>query len=165
MKRVNLNNEVTKILGICYSYDKKLENEENILHHIIKLQNVLNMLRMRNQSLLGKIGIFKTLAFSKITHLTLATSATSSTIDLLNKIQKDFLQDNKNAKIKHTTLCCDYADGSLKSVDIFSKIVSLQYSCVRRLFDKNLHQWKLIPLYLIQKYYYVKILNSIQIQT
>ena len=59
---------------------------------------------MKNLSLLGKITIFKNLAFSKIIHLTLVTSVRSSTIDLLNKILKDFLLDKKNAKIKHTTL-------------------------------------------------------------
>ena len=58
----------------------------------------------------------------------------------------------KNAKIKHTTLCCDYTDGGLKSVYIFSKIVSLQCSWVRQLFDNNFHQWNVIPLYLVKKY-------------
>ena len=86
---------------------------------------------MRNLFLLGKISIFKTLAFSKIIHLTLVTSVPTSTIDLLNKIQKEFLWDKKNAEIKNTTLCCDYAGGGLKSVDIFSKIVSLECSWVR----------------------------------
>ena len=139
-KCLNLNNDVIKILGICYSYDKKLENEKNFLNHFKKLQNVLNMWRMKNWSLLGKISIFKTLGFSKTIHLTLVTSVHSSTIDLLNKIQKEFLWDKKNAKVKHTTLCCNYADGGLKSVDIFSKIVSLQCSWVRQLFDNNFHQ-------------------------
>ena len=37
MKCVNLNNDAIKILGICYSYDRKLENEKNFLNHIIKL--------------------------------------------------------------------------------------------------------------------------------
>ena len=134
VKCVNLNNDVIKILELCYSYDSKLENEKNFLNHIIKLQNILNMWRMKNLSLLGEIIVFKTLAFYKIIHLTLVTFVPSSTIDLLNKILKDFLWDKKNAKIKHTTyekikhttLCCDYADGGLKSVNIFSKIVSLQ---------------------------------------
>ena len=110
------------------------------------------MWRLTNASLLGKIGVFKTLAFSKIIQLTLVTSVPSSTIDLLNKIQKDFLWSKKNAKIKCTTLCCDYADGGLKSVDIFSKIVSLQCSWVRQLFDNNFRQWKVMPPDLIQKY-------------
>ena len=99
MKCVNLNNDVIKILGICYSYDKKLENEKNFLNHFKKLQNVLNMWRMKNWSLLGKISIFKTLGFSKTIHLTLVTSVHSSTIDLLNKIQKEFLWDKKMQKL------------------------------------------------------------------
>ena len=116
------------------------------------LQNILNIWRMRNLYLLVKISIFKTLAFSKIIHLTLVTSVPSSTIDLLNKIQKDILWDKRNAEIKHTTLYCDYANGGIKTVDIFSKIFSLQYSWIRRLFDNNFYQWKVMPLHLIQKY-------------
>ena len=148
MECVNLNNDVIKIL-ICYSYDKKLENEKKFLNHIIKLRNVLNIRRMRILSLLGKISNFKTLTFSKIIHLTLVTSVPISTVDLLNKIQKDFLWDKKNAKVKHTALCCDYADGGLKSAEIFSKIVSMQCYWVRRLFDSNFYQWKVIPIYFI----------------
>ena len=140
MKCVNLNNYVIKILGICYSYDKKQK--------MIRTFSII----LRNLSLLGKIRIFKTLAFSKIIHLTLVTTVPFSTIDLLNKIQKDFLWDKKNAKIKHAVLCCDYADGGLKSVDIFSKTVSLQCSWVTRLFNNKFHLWKVISHYLIQKY-------------
>ena len=122
---VKLNNDVIRILGTCYSYEKKLENEKNFLNHIIKLQNILNMWRMRKLYLPGKISIFKTLAFSKTIHLTLVTFVLSSTIHLLNKIQKIFLCDKKTAEIKYTSFCYDYADGGLKSVDIFPKIVSL----------------------------------------
>ena len=53
---------------------------------------------------------------------------------------------------KFKTLPCDYTDGGLNSVDIFSKILGLQCSWVRRLFNNNFHQWKVIPLYLIPKY-------------
>ena len=140
MECVHLNDDVIKILGIRYPYDKTLENEKNFLNHFIKFHNVLNMWRVENLSLLGKISIFKTSAFSKIIHLTLVTFAHSSTIDLLNKIKKGFLWDKKNAKNEHTTLSCDYVDGGLKSIDIFSQIASLKCSWVRRLFDNNFHQ-------------------------
>ena len=95
MKCVNLDNDVIKILELCYSYDKKLEDEKNFLNHIIKLQNVLNMWRTRNLFILGKISIFKTLVFSKIIHLILVTSVPSSTIDLLNKIKKNLCRTRK----------------------------------------------------------------------
>ena len=80
------------------------------------------------------------------------TSVPAKTIDLLNKIQKYFLWGNKNPKIKHDTLCNNYENGGLKSVDIFAKIVSIQCSWIKRLFDSKFHQWKLIPLYLFHKY-------------
>ena len=108
---------------------------------------------MRNQSLLGKITIFKTLAFSKFIHRDLVTSVPTATIELLSKIQKDFLWGKNKAKIKHDTLCNDYENGGLKCVDIFLKIVSLQCSWIRGLYDENFHPRKVIPLYLIEMHF------------
>ena len=83
-------------------------------------------------------------------------------IQMLTKIQMEFIWKGKNSKIKNSTLCNDYEYGGLKNVDIFSKVVSLQCSWIKRLFDNNFHQWKLIPLYLIRQYLGKK-LNFIQI--
>ena len=121
-----------KVTGIYFLYNKKLENENNFLNHITKLQEVINIWKMRNLSLLGKKAVFKTLALSKIIHLVLVTNVPTATIELLSKIQKEFLWGNNKSKIKHDTLCNDYENGGLKSVDIFSKIVSLQCSWIRR---------------------------------
>ena len=55
-------------------------------------------------------------------------------------------------KIKHSTLCNNYQDGGLKNVNIESKIISLQCSWIKRLYDKNMHNWKIIPLALIEKF-------------
>ena len=46
---------------------------------------------MRNLSLLGKITIFKTLTLSNIIHLALVTNVPTATIEVLSKIQKEFL--------------------------------------------------------------------------
>ena len=59
MKCVNHDNDVIKILRICYSYDKKMENENNIINHVIKFHSFLNMCRMRNFFFLGKVSILK----------------------------------------------------------------------------------------------------------
>ena len=40
--------------------------------------------------------------------------------------------------------------GGLKNVDIISKIVSLQCSWIKRLYDDKFHECKLIPLHLIK---------------
>ena len=64
----------------------------------------------------------------------------------------EFIWKGKTPNIKISTLCNDYDNGGLKNVDVFSKIVSLQCSWIKRLFDNNFHQWKVIPLYLIRRY-------------
>ena len=119
---VNLLTNAIKILGIFFSYNKKLENEKKFLDHITKLQKVINIWKIQNLALLGKVTIFKTLALSKIIHLALVTNVLTAKVELLSKIQKEFLWGKNKSKIKHDTLCNDYENGELKSVDIFSKI-------------------------------------------
>ena len=55
-------------------------------------------------------------------------------------------------KIKHSTLCNKYENGGLKNVDILSKVISLQCSWVKRLYDNLSHPWKIIPSHLINTY-------------
>ena len=76
---------------IFFSYNMKLENEKNFLDYTMKLQKVINIWKMWNLSLLGKIAIFKMLALSKIIHLALVTNVPTTTIELLSKTQKEFL--------------------------------------------------------------------------
>ena len=108
---------------------------------------------MRNVTLEGKITIFKTLAISKIIHLASVTVLPNSTITELNKIHKDFIWIHQRPKIKEKTLINNFDKGGLKDVDISSKITSLQCSWVKRLFDRNFHDWKIIPLFLFEKHF------------
>ena len=80
-----------KILGIHFSYNKKIEDEENFIKLIKKIEKVLKIWRIRNLTVQGKITIFKTLAISKVIHLALVTNVPQNIIDQLNKIQKDFI--------------------------------------------------------------------------
>ena len=63
------------------------------------------------------------LALSKIIQVASLTNVLTATIELLNKVQKWFLQRKNKSKIKHDTPCNDYKNVGLKSVDIFSKTV------------------------------------------
>ena len=47
-------------------------------------------------------------------------------------------------------MCNTFEEGDLKNVDIYSKTPSLQCSWVKRLYYDKFHEWKLIPLHLIQ---------------
>ena len=124
MKCIDLTKNSVKILGIHFSYNKKIENEENFIKLIKKIENVLKIWRIRNLTVQGKITIFKTLAISKVIHLALVTNVPQVIIDQLNKIQKDFIWNRKYPKIKHSTLCNTHKNGGLKSVHIPNKLTS-----------------------------------------
>ena len=111
---------------------------------------------MRNLTLERKI-IFKTIAISKIFFQLFITTILKYVVNELEKWLKRLFYG-----IKHETLCNDYKVGGLKNVDIPNKIMALQWSWIRRLYDDSFNEWKLIPLYLF-KNHLALLLNFIQI--
>ena len=91
MDCIDLTEDVIKILGIYFSYNKKLEQEKNFLNHIVKIQNTLKLWKLRNLTNEGRIIVFKSLAISKLIHLALVTEIPTTTINLLTKIQMEFI--------------------------------------------------------------------------
>ena len=77
MDCTNVTKKTIKILGKHFSYNKKLENEENFIRHVQKIEEVLKLWRMKNLTVKGKITIFKTLAISKIIYLSLVTNTST----------------------------------------------------------------------------------------
>ena len=75
IKCIDLTTETIKILGVHFSHYQKLKTQKEFVKSITNMQKVLNLWRMRNITLEGKIIIFKTLALSKIVYLTLITSS------------------------------------------------------------------------------------------
>ena len=67
----------------------------------------------------------------------------------LNIIQKEFIWKTRNPKIKHGTLCKNHENVGPKNVDILYKVVCLQCSWIKRLYDNNSHNWKVILLHMI----------------
>ena len=62
----------------------------------------------------------------------------------------EFIWKGKNPKIKHRILCNGQENGGLKKVDVSTKVIILQCSWIKRLFDNNFHQWKTIQLYVVR---------------
>ena len=86
MDCIDLTEDVIKILGIYFSYKKKLEQEKNFLNH-----NILKFWKLRNLTIEGRIIVFiKSLAISKLINLALVTEIPITTINLLTKIQMEF---------------------------------------------------------------------------
>ena len=149
MKCADLRNEAIKIFSVYFSYNQKIKADNNFYNIISNIQRVLNLWRMRNLTLEGRIVVFKMFAISKIVFLALLTKIPHEAVKELVKIQKSFLWKDYTLKIRHETTRKEHKDGDLKNIDISYKIVSLHYFWIRRLYDKNFDEWKLIPLHLI----------------
>ena len=61
MKCIDLTNDVKKILGIFFSYNKKLEQEKKFLNHTAKIKNTLKLWKLRNLTIERRIVVFKSL--------------------------------------------------------------------------------------------------------
>ena len=148
---IDLAQETIKILGIHFSYNKKLREEKNFVSHIKSIENLLKIWKIRTLSIEGKINIFKALAISKIVHLAMVIDVTSDIVQILVKMQDTFLWGDK-PKIKPGTLCIDFSKGGLKKCDIVSKVQSLKLSWVSRLYDESKHAWKKLPNFFIHNF-------------
>ena len=60
MEYIDIADDIIKILGIYFSYNKKIEQE---------IQNILKLWKLRNLTIEGRIVVFKSLAISKLIHL------------------------------------------------------------------------------------------------
>ena len=111
----------------------------NFCEHIFKIENILKLWRLRQLTLEGRITVFTSIGVSKVIHLLLITKLHNNTIDLLYKIQKNFIWQGKKTKIKHSTLCYGYEKGGSKNVDLRNKITSTQCPWVKRLIEDDFH--------------------------
>ena len=152
MQSVDLTRDAIKILGIYFSYNINLMNQKNYCKAITSIHGIFKLWRMRNISIESKIVVFKMLAISRLAYLALLTIIPNHITDEGAKIQKSFIWHDSSPKIKHETLRMEFKAGGLKSVDIRFKFVSLQCSWVKKLYGDCFHEWKIIPLYLLNKY-------------
>ena len=116
MKCLDLTKECIEVLIVHISYNRKLQDNKNFCD-TVKHIYVIKLWCMRHLSLEGKI-IFKSLAISKIVYLAFLTLIPSSVLEELKQVQKTFLWGNKRAKIKHNTLCNNFTEDGLESVDV-----------------------------------------------
>ena len=90
------------------------------------------------------------MALSKILYLCFTLVVPNQIIEEIENIQKNFHGNRRwTPKNKHSTLHNSFATGGLRNVNRNIKIASLQCSWIKQLYDDSFHEWKLIPLHLI----------------
>ena len=121
--------------------------------HVAKTQNISQLWKLISLTIEEKIDGLSHWQFQKLSILILFTEISTSIINLLNKMQMKLIWKRSNPKTKHNILCRKYKNVGLKNV------ASLQCYRIKRLRDNNFHQWKVIPLYLFQRYLCKKIVS------
>ena len=118
---------------------------------ISNIQNVLKIWHMRNLNSECKIIVFKMLAWSKIVYLCFTSGAPKKIWTKL-KIYRNVSFRTLLLQKLNSVLFVILLQHDLRNFDINTKITSLQCCWIKRLNDANFHEWKLIPLHLINAF-------------
>ena len=89
---IDLNNDRLKILGIQFSYNEKLNEEENLCKTVTDIQRVLKIWKMRNLTLEGKIFILKQYRYQKIFFQSFVTTLPKHFVSKPEKMQDFFME-------------------------------------------------------------------------
>ena len=149
---VSLVSGTIKILGIHFSYNKKLVQKESFTNTVTYCKRILGKWKQRWLTVLGRIQVFKLLIASKPVYNAIMKTVSQEFSEALANLQKDFIWGGRKPKIKHATLIVDYKDGGLKDVDIDSKFESLKFMWIQKLKGgSNHHPWKALAQKILEK--------------
>ena len=135
-----------KVTGIIFSFDKQLQIEKNYENTVEKIDATLNLWKRRGISLLGRIQVVKTFAFSQIRFLTNFVEPPLEKIEQIKKKIFSFIWDNDTGrgKIKRDTAIADYDQGGLRVPDTDAILDSQKIMWIRRYICSSYHPWKAI---------------------
>ena len=98
-----------------------LENipELNFSRAMNKAKKVLNCLKSRFLTPIGRITVIKTMILSKFNHLFMSIVTPPKILDDLKRTLFSYLWGGKTHKINRINVCADYLKGGLHMVDIY----------------------------------------------
>jgi hypothetical protein len=139
-------------LGIFFSYDTDSVVQKNFMDRAKEFERILNMWSQRDLSLIGKITVLKSLAFSKVTYQSGTLTTPAEFIKTIIDIAYKFVWQNKPEKIKRSTLIADYDKGGLKMLEIGSFLKAQKAIWVKRLSTPDNASWKAAPKFYLQQF-------------
>jgi hypothetical protein len=132
-------------LGIFFSYNTDSVVQKNFQDRAKEFKRILDMWQQRNLSLIGKITILKSLAFSKILYQCGVMTVPGKFIEHINDLAYKFVWGYKPDKIKRETLIANYESGGLKMLDVKSFLMAQKAMWVKRLSSPDSASWKALP--------------------
>jgi hypothetical protein len=138
-------------LGIFFSYNTDYVVQKNFTDKAKIFKKVLDLWSQRDLSLIGKITILKSLAFSTLTYQCCSILPPDNFIDDITTMAYQFLWNGKINKVKRKTIIADYGDGGLKMLDFKSFISAQKAMWVKRITKEGKASWKAYPLFILNK--------------
>jgi len=145
-----INQETVKVCGVTLSNNPELAYKDNVLKKIMKLERQLDVWRMRNLTLQGKILIVKTFGISQLIYSFQSTYVRDSDLKSIDNIIFRFIWNIKkrnpiaSGKIRREVLKKDYEKGGLNAPDINLINSAIKYKHILRHFNNNKHALHII---------------------
>ena len=116
---------------------QSLSQKQNFDEKITALISMLNLWKMSNLTINGRILIVKTLGISKYVHLTSVIPFSKAIVQIIKKLLYAFVWKGKQNKYKRKTLICEIEEGGLKMPDLSSEIKAMQVIWANRHFTNE----------------------------
>jgi hypothetical protein len=124
--------------------------QNNFMDKAKEFKRILDMWQQRDLSLIGKITVLKSLAFSKIIYQCGVLTCPPKFIEHITDLAYKFVWNNKKDKIKRDTLIADYSQGGLRMLDIKSFLKAQKVMWVKRLCSPDKASWKALFCHLLE---------------
>ena len=123
----------------------------NLNDKLESMQKTLNSRKGRNLTLIGKICILKMFGISKLIYSCSNLNVPSAFPKQANTKIADFVCNSPVSKVKRTTMIQTTKAGGLNMPEMGLMCKALKIMWVKRLLNEELRQWKIIPLYYLEK--------------
>ena len=149
LEQIKIGSFPFKALGIWYAKTQEEIKTLNYIERIQKIDKLINIWKLRNLSLKGKITIIKTLLLPQIQFLFSMLYTPNNIIKQIDEKLFNFLWDNKPAKIKRDTIIAPIKDGGLGMVDTYEVNTTAKCMWIKRLLCENQGNWKTLFRYML----------------
>ena len=131
-----------RCLGLTFTLDETEMACENLRSKLQNFKKTLNMLKMRDLTLIGRILVAKSLALSQITYVLTNCHIPVAYISDIQAIVNDFIWKGSTHKVKMNIISQSIQNGGLKYPQLAIQEKALKLSFVRRLLSPDKKPWK-----------------------
>ena len=151
VERINLSDDPIKCLGIYVGKNSHEVENLNWEGRVEKIKGTLDLWRMRNLTLYGKVTVIKHLVTAQMVYIATAVPVPSKIIKTVNKLIHTFLWNSKRERVKRSTCQYPEKEGGLGMTDLDSKFKSLRLSWIQKYFTGEESAWKILFNYWTKK--------------